>query len=118
MKKLIYTLLVLPLFTFWGCEKNLDPEIFGNVNTTVFPVTEDDYENYMMEAYKTFTSKWEYFPIEGSDIKYHMWFSLEESYFQLFDCCTDQMNVFTGWGSRFTIPSTANLDRKSTRLNS
>jgi starch-binding outer membrane protein, SusD/RagB family len=109
MKKILYALLISLPFVLGGCEKNLDPEIYGNINSSIdFPVTVNDYELYMMEVYKTFTSKWEYFPIEGDETKYHMWFSVEESFFQLFDCGTDQMTVFTSWGDRFTIPSSAN----------
>lgn len=109
MKNIIYLIFVSLLFIA-GCEKNLEPEIYGTINSSVdFPSTADDYELYTMEVYKTFTSKWEYFPIEGSDEKYHMWFSVEESFFQLFDYCTDQMPIFTVWGDRFTIPSTGNF---------
>lgn len=110
MKKIIYGLLALLLFLN-ACEKNLDPEIYGTINSSVaFPVTEEEWELYALEVYKTFTSKWEYIPYETETgpVLYHMWFSLEESYFQLFDCGTDQMTVFTDWGSRFEIPSSAN----------
>ncbi len=112
MKKILYGLLA-SLLLIVACEKNLDPEIYGNINTSVdFPVTEEEYELYAMEVYKTFTSKWEYIPYETETgpVLYHMWFSVEEGFFQLFDYCTDQMPIFTSWGSRFEIPSTANFE--------
>lgn len=112
MKRIIYGLLVSLLFIS-ACEKNLDPEIYGNINTSIdFPVTEEEWELYALEVYKTFTSKWEYIPYEdiNGPVLYHMWFSIEESFFQLFDYGTDQMAVFTDWGSRFEIPSTANYE--------
>lgn len=108
MKKIIFGITISLLF-FANCEKNLDPEIYGTINTTVYPESESDYEIYMMEVYKTFTSKWEYFPM-GDGTMYHMWFSIEESFHQLFDCPTDQMITYTAWGDRFTIPTSANFE--------
>ncbi len=109
MKNILYITLASLIF-FMGCEKNLDPEIYGNINTSIdFPKTEDDYVLYTMEVYKTFTSKWEYFPIENGP-SYHMWFSVEQGYYQLFDYGTDEMNVFTAWGAGFQIPSSANYE--------
>lgn len=107
MKNIFYITLA-SLLIFIGCEKNLEPEIYGNINSSIFPKTEDDYVLYTMEAYKTFTSKWEYFPIDN--VSYHMWFSVEQGYYQLFDYGTDQMPVFTGWGAGFEIPSSANYE--------
>jgi len=93
MKKILIIIAIISVFAS-GCEKGLDPEIYGSLNPVTFPTTEEEYEAYTLEVYIPFSCKWPY--IDGGT-KYHF-FGLEEGHVSLFDSPTDIMTFFTEWG--------------------
>ena len=43
-----------------SCEKNFDAQIYDKLSSTNFPMTESDFENYVMQCYLPFTGVWDY----------------------------------------------------------
>lgn len=91
--------------TFSGCEDNFDPEITGTLSPSNFPVTEDDYELYTLQAYKPFGAKWGY-----ADVEYqNMFFSYEYGHLSMFDLSSDLFIPFSEWGGFWEFFSRANF---------
>lgn len=97
-KNIIYSAILAIGFILGGCEDNFDPKIYGTLNSTNFPKTANDYENYMMQCYAPFSVNWAY-KLSTSDIQ-HNFYVPEGGIYRLFDATTDycaQWNVNT-WG--------------------
>lgn len=103
MKKIIIIFGLLALLT--GCDKGLDPEIYGSLTPKNFPKTESEYELYTLEVYKPFTSKWGY---TDGGISQNLFWGYEYCNAQLNDACTDLMAV-SGHNSFFQEISKANF---------
>lgn len=106
MKKIHILLLIATIASIGGCKKGLDPQIYGSLTTTNFPITTGDFINYATEVYKPFQSKFGYNDPSGYQ---NDWFSPEYGDLMIFDYPTDEINIFTGWGGFFTQFSTANF---------
>ncbi len=93
MKKIsIFIIAVFALIN--GCEKGLEPEIFGSLNPLIFPSNETEYELYTLEVYMPFTLRWGF--SEGG-WKY-TFMGPEDGMIQMFDAPTDLMTRFSDWG--------------------
>lgn len=105
MKKILIILAILS-FIITGCEKGLDPEIFGSLSPLTFPGTVEEYELYTLEVYVPFSCKW---PYQDGGTKYHF-HGLEDGHIQLIDVPTDIMAIFTEWGAGWQSPSEGDLE--------
>ncbi|MBN2610413.1 MAG: RagB/SusD family nutrient uptake outer membrane protein [Bacteroidales bacterium] len=105
MKKILLILAILSAI-ITGCEKGLEPEIYGSLSPLTFPATENEYELYTLVIYVPFSSKW---PYEDGGTKYHF-FGLEEGHVQLIDAPTDIMAIFTAWGAGWQRISEGNFE--------
>lgn len=109
-KKIIYIVLVAVGYIMGGCADNFDPKIYGSLNSTNFPQTASDYENYMMECYVPFSTNWTYkLSTSGNQ---HNFYVPEGGIYRLFDTTTDycaQWNINT-WGGAWQKLSGAQFD--------
>lgn len=103
MKKIVIIFNLLVLFV--ACDKGLEPEIYGSLTPANFPKTESEYELYMLQVYKPFTSKWGY---TDGGISQNLFWGYEYCNAQLNDACTDLMAV-SGHQSFFQEISKANF---------
>lgn len=109
-KNIIYITLLAVGFIFGSCEDNFDPKIYGSLNSTNFPKTASDYENYMMQCYAPFSVNWAYkLSTNGNQ---HNFYVPEGGIYRLFDATTDycaQWNVNT-WGGTWQKYTGAQFD--------
>ena len=99
MKKNIIFIAFLVIGLMMGsCENDFDPKIYGTLNSTNFPKTESDYENYMMVCYIPFSITWGYWLPGGS--WQQSFYVAEGGVFRLLDSTTDYCAPFriNGWG--------------------
>ncbi len=96
MKRILFSIITATLIFLSGCEKGLEPEIYGSLTPNNFPVTVSDFELLVLEVYVPFSCKWPYGE-GGSENSYHI-FGLEEGHIHLFDGPTDHYTIFTDWG--------------------
>ncbi len=59
-KNRIFLLFFAATLFISGCEKNFDPKIYGQLFTSNFPITENDYKNYALACYVPFGVNWSY----------------------------------------------------------
>lgn len=62
LNNILNTVLIfcLTAFSLSSCENDFDAKIYGQLSTTNFPATADDYESYMMDCYVPFSVNWTY----------------------------------------------------------
>lgn len=86
-KNIIYIALLAVGFLMGSCENNFDPKIYGSLNSTNFPKTESDFENYLIECYAPFSINWGYsFPGGSWQENFYV---PEGGVFRLLDATTD-----------------------------
>lgn len=107
MKKTFLLFTILGCVFASSCKKGLEPELYGTLSTSNFPVSESDFKNYVTEVYKPFQSKWGYNDPSGYQ---NTWFSPEHGDIMQFDYPSDNTNIFTGYGGFFTQYSSANFN--------
>lgn len=110
MKKIkILLLFFLVTLLISSCEKNFDPQIYGQLFTTNFPKTDADYEAYMMTCYVPFTVNWGYQLTAGWQ---HNFYVSEGGFMRLFDSTSDLCApwVIGGWGGAWLELSQANYN--------
>ena len=105
MKKILIKALLGCGLIFGSCESNFDPIITGSLAPSNFPVTEEDYELYTLQAYKPFGAKWGY-----PDVAYqNMFFSYEYGHLSMFDLSSDLFIPFPEWGGFWEFFSRADF---------
>jgi len=97
-KNIIYIALMAVGLVMGSCQDNFDPKIYGSLNSTNFPKTEGDFENYMIECYAPFSINWGYSFPGGS--WQHNFYVAEGGVNRLLDATTDYCAPWTvnGWG--------------------
>ena len=103
MKK--YILNIVLLISILSCKEGLEPEIYGSLTPLNFPQTESEYELYMLDVYKPFTSKWSF---SDGGISHPLFWGYENGDVMLNDSPTDLMAV-SGHQSNFREVSNANF---------
>jgi hypothetical protein len=91
-----------------GCEKGLDPQLYGTLSPTTFPSNEYEYELYTVELYKLFLGSWGYQEPETDWT--NSFFSPERGHIVMLDMPSDIFTAFTQWGSFWEGQSTCNFD--------
>jgi len=59
--KIFSLFFVITLLISSSCEKNFDPNIYGKLVKTNFPLSEADYESYLLTSYIPFGGYWRYY---------------------------------------------------------
>lgn len=57
-KNKLFKVFVMIAFIMCSCEDNFDPKMYGTLNVSNYPVTEAEYESFMMTCYMPFTTTW------------------------------------------------------------
>lgn len=104
MKKIVIVIFSAALIMFSGCKK-LNPQLYGSLNSSTFPLTVSDFTAYTIQAYEPFQAKWGY---SDGAVYQPCWFSPQYGNIMEFDYGTDEIATFTGWGGFFTQFSEAN----------
>ncbi len=107
MKNLI-VILSAALIILNGCEKGLDPQLYGTLSPTTFPSNEYEYELYMVELYKLFLGSWGY--QEPGTQWTNSFFSPERGHIVMLDMPSDIFTTFTQWGGFWEGQSTCNFN--------
>lgn len=50
-KNKLFKVFVMIAFIMCSCEDNFDPKMYGTLNVSNYPVTEAEYESFMMTCY-------------------------------------------------------------------
>lgn len=108
MKKIIILIFIASIIFLNGCEKGLDPQLYGTLSPTTFPSNEQEYELYMIELYKPFMGSWGY-QEAGTDWT-NGFFCPERGHIVMLDMPSDIFTAFTQWGGFWEGQSTCNFD--------
>ena len=57
-KNKLFKVFIMIAFIMCSCEDNFDPKMYGTLNVSNYPVTEAEYESFMMTCYMPFTTTW------------------------------------------------------------
>jgi starch-binding outer membrane protein, SusD/RagB family len=99
MNKIFISILIIATF-FWmnGCKKDFDPILYGTLPLNGFPQTDADYQNYTLQVYLPFNSKWGYTNFSTGGQDGFTLFQADNSVFEYFDLPSDQAALYTnGW---------------------
>lgn len=55
-KNKLFKVFIMIAFIMCSCEDNFDPKMYGTLNVSNYPVTEAEYESFMMTCYMPFTT--------------------------------------------------------------
>jgi len=86
-KSILYTLLLSGSLLLGSCENDFDAQIYGQLSTTSFPTTADEYEDYMLSSYLPFQNKWSYTWGDGTN---YPWYVPSNGIYHGFDTASDQ----------------------------
>lgn len=50
-KNKLFKVFIMIAFIMCSCEDNFDPKMYGTLNVSNYPVTEAEYESFMMTCY-------------------------------------------------------------------
>ena len=70
-KNKLFKVFVMIAFIMCSCEDNFDPKMYGTLNVSNYPVTEAEYESFMMTCYMPFTTTWTYWIGAGTSGNQH-----------------------------------------------
>ena len=73
-KNKLFKVFVMIAFIMCSCEDNFDPKMYGTLNVSNYPVTEAEYESFMMTCYMPFTTTWTYWIGAGTSGNQHGWY--------------------------------------------
>ena len=79
-------------FIMCSCEDNFDPKMYGTLNVSNYPVTEAEYESFMMTCYMPFTTTWTYWIGAGTSGNQHGWYIPAGGVLKFFDYPTDEVD--------------------------
>jgi hypothetical protein len=108
MKKIFVLIIAASIMILMGCEKGLDPQLYGTLSPTTFPSNEQEYELYMIELYKPFMGSWGY-QEAGTDWT-NGFFCPERGHIVMGDMPSDIFTTFTQWGGFWEGQSTCNFN--------
>lgn len=111
-KNKLCKVLVMITFIWCSCEDNFDPKMYGTLNVSNYPVTEAEYESFMMTCYMPFTTTWTYWLGAGTVGNQHGWYIPAGGVLKFFDYPTDEMAVWNnGWGGGYYFLSKADFSQ-------
>ncbi len=95
MKKILYIICVIAVLPFASCTDNFEPEIYGELSSSNFPTTPEEYKLYMLDLYKPFFAQWGY----GTPFGWvRNFYSPEHGYIVQNDASSDMMPNYAAWG--------------------
>ncbi len=101
-KNKLFKVFVMIAFIMCSCEDNFDPKMYGTLNVSNYPVTEAEYESFMMTCYMPFTTTWTYWIGAGTSGNQHGWYIPAGGVLKFFDYPTDEVAVWNnGWGGGY-----------------
>ena len=101
-KNKLFKVFVMIAFIMCSCEDNFDPKMYGTLNVSNYPVTEAEYESFMMTCYMPFTTTWTYWIGAGTSGNQHGWYIPAGGVLKFFDYPTDEMAVWNMVGEADT----------------
>ena len=111
-KNKLFKVFVMIAFIMCSCEDNFDPKMYGTLNVSNYPVTEAEYESFMMTCYMPFTTTWTYWIGAGTSGNQHGWYIPAGGVLKFFDYPTDEMAVWNnGWGGGYYFLSKADFSQ-------
>jgi len=97
---IIFSILIAITLILSSCEKNFEPQMYGQLFTSNFPKTESDYEALLTTCYIPFSVNWSYNLAGGS--WQHGFYVAGDGNYRFFDATSDYCapwNVNTGGGA-------------------
>lgn len=111
-KNKLFKVFVMIAFIMCSCEDNFDPKMYGTLNVSNYPVTESEYESFMMTCYMPFTTTWTYWIGAGTSGNQHGWYIPAGGVLKFFDYPTDEVAVWNnGWGGGYYFLSKADFSQ-------
>lgn len=111
-KNKLFKVFVMIAFIMCSCEDNFDPKMYGTLNVSNYPVTEAEYESFMMTCYMPFTTTWTYWIGAGTSGNQHGWYIPAGGVLKFFDYPTDEVAVWNnGWGGGYYFLSKADFSQ-------
>ena len=111
-KNKLFNVLIMITLVLCSCEDNFDPKMYGTLNVSNYPVTEAEYESFMMTCYMPFTTTWTYYIGAGTKGNQHGWYIPAGGVLKFFDYPTDEMAVWNnGWGGGYYFLSKADFSQ-------
>ena len=111
-KNKLFKVFVMIAFIMCRCEDNFDPKMYGTLNVSNYPVTEAEYESFMMTCYMPFTTTWTYWIGAGTSGNQHGWYIPAGGVLKFFDYPTDEVAVWNnGWGGGYYFLSKADFSQ-------
>ena len=111
-KNKLFKVFVMIAFIMCSCEDNFDPKMYGTLNVSNYPVTEAEYESFMMTCYMPFTTTWIYWIGAGTSGNQHGWYIPAGGVLKFFDYPTDEVAVWNnGWGGGYYFLSKADFSQ-------
>lgn len=111
-KNKLFKVFIMIAFIMCSCEDNFDPKMYGTLNVSNYPVTEAEYESFMMTCYMPFTTTWTYWIGAGTSGNQHGWYIPAGGVLKFFDYPTDEMAVWNnGWGGGYYFLSKADFSQ-------
>ena len=87
-------------------------KMYGTLNVSNYPVTEAEYESFMMTCYMPFTTTWTYWIGAGTSGNQHGWYIPAGGVLKFFDYPTDEVAVWNnGWGGGYYFLSKADFSQ-------